>query len=554
MSALPTDVMQGVPSVNVWGAGGMNVLGRNRGVTLTEAILYLTIAAGVVVFSASVLEDQRNLQDNRLIAAELQAILDGTQLYVARDFDAIRRDLFASTASADPLAAEIPVGNVVAAGFLPVLFAAGTGALNSLYGQDYAILARGALRSAPADAVSKSSVEDGDGNLQAILVDGVFNLTAGNDELDLEVILVSSRTAAGATPIPPQEGSRIVELTGRLAAGYVGEPDLSPTTSARGAFGGWELTTLGLYGGGGAALPNAPPADGQVLAALVALPNSGAVSVVGTARDSESFARCAGVPETSAAFGDCLDAVTANRLYSSVVFNTYDADGDTLLDTVPGIIGVGEIAFANPLDTNGDGVLDAAFASMAGLNQLEMTSYDTNGDGILDRLSSVSGLSGVSCASAAVTASAPQRLRLECPEVEVSALLTVGAGLNVTGTSVLADTTVSTLAVTGTAKVGTDLEVGNVLRAKDIVYRSTNGTWNFNTPNAVTLPQPPCPAGSTPSYAVSITGFDVRPRSLLQLEPVITGNVLDITARCSGGGGGLCTGGSADYFVQAYCQ
>lgn len=344
-----------------------------RGATIVEALLYLSVAIGVIAFSGRILQDEQTRQRDQIIASDVQMMVDTMQLYVAQSYDRILGDLFDATSTGEPMVGEFAMDRLVDAGFLSEMFSAGTGSLGAIYGHDYAVLHRAVLRSAPEETVIKTA--EMESNLVQ-LTDGVFSEAEGggveNDELDLEVVLVSrlqSADDANPRPIEPQNGSRIIELTGRAAAGYVptpaiASPDDEPLT-ARGAFGGWALSLEPYVG-----LPSAPAAEGGVIASIISLPVTGVVSVLVDARDRENLSRCSDLPPNSTAYSDCLAASSGNQLFSDLVFNAWDSDGDGVLDRLPSIQGLHQIVFASAQDTDNDGAKDA-FPEIDGLQRID---------------------------------------------------------------------------------------------------------------------------------------------------------------------------------------
>lgn len=404
-----------------------------RGATIVEALLYLSVAIGVIAFSGRILQDEQTRQRNQIIASDVQMMVDTMQLYVAQSYDTILGDLFDATSPGGSLVGEFAMDRLVSAGFLADMFSEGTGSLRAIYGHDYAVLHRAVLRSAPDDTVVKTA--EIESNL-AQLTDGVFTEAEGgdvtNDELDLEVVLVSRQQPAGDAnpkPIEPQNGSRIIELTGRAAAGYVptlaiGSSDDEQIT-ARGAFGGWALS-LEPYEG----LPSAPDAEGGVIASIISLPVTGVVSVLVDARDRENLSRCSDLPPNSSAYSECLAASSGNQLFSDLVFNAWDSDGDGVLDRLPSIQGLHQIVFGSAADTDNDGAKDS-FPGIDGLQRIDfagavpITDDEDVTTGSFE-YSEVTNLFAISCHAADNTDAKPaavgasDQIQINCPTTRLT--------------------------------------------------------------------------------------------------------------------------------------
>ena len=387
-----------------------------RGATIVEALLYLSVAAGVIAFSGQVVQGEQTRQRNQIVAADIKMVVDATQLYVAQNYDAIVADLFDDTSADTPMVAEFGLDRLVGAGFLPALFQSGTGGLGGIYGQDYTVLHRAVRRSAPTITLANTAALGAD---RVTLTDGGFEAGV-NDELDLEVVLLSV-PGPDWRVIEPQNGNRIVELTGRPATGFV-QPeyvrgDGTPPV-ARGAFDGWGLSLEPFV--------DLRPEifEGGLLASIISLPVTGVVSVLANARDIENLSRCADAPQNTAAYSECVAASTGNALYSDLVFNAWDSDGDGTLDRRPGISGLYQLEFGAPLDTDSDSIPDT-FGTITNLFALSCHAAD--------------GGSG-----APLSVGVAQEFEVNCPTTRLRGTVlaenaTVTGDLAVSGRSTLAD-------------------------------------------------------------------------------------------------------------------
>lgn len=467
-----------------------------RGATIIEALLYLSVAAGVVAFSGQILQTEQNRQRNQIVASDVQSVVDATQLFVAQTYDGLVADLVAQTTTGSSMLAEFGLEKLVDAGFLPAIYVNGPGGLLGVYGQTYSILYRAVLRSNPSNTISKTNAIEA---RLPELTDGVFSEdgsgTVTNDELDLEVILVSAqRNSEGlqTRPIEPQNGTRIVELAGRPAIGFV-PPRMfwndSGAAVARGAFKGWELS-LSAY----SSLPSAPVEEGGVIAALISLPVTGVVSVLVDARDTENLSRCADIPPNTQAHGDCIASSSGNQLFTDLVFNAWDSDGDGALDKLPALTGLHKITLGDPIDADGDGTLES-FPDIEGVHRIEFrgaveTELDSNGNPITGSstlYSEVSNLFALSCHAADGSPTAPEttaqqnQFQINCPATKLS------------GTLVASSASFDTLTATAVLDVTDSLTIGGIARfngnttfsdTASILFEgntATEGTASMNT-------------------------------------------------------------------------
>lgn len=471
-----------------------------RGATIVEALLYLSVAAGVIAFTGQILQSEQSRQRDQIVALDVQMVVDATQLYVSQNYDTIVSDLLAGKAEGAPLVGQFGLERLVDAGFISSLFANGSGGLRGVYGQSYAVLQRATLRSDPTVTVNRSLALMG--GLTG-LTDGVFRETDGiveNDELDLEVVLVTTTVpqadAPNPRPIPPSNGSRIIELAGRAAIGYVPPAVLAREGEgplARGAFNGWELSMTPYD-----SLDFAPKLDGGVIASIIALPVTGIVSVLVDARDRENLSRCAEIPENTAPFADCIDASAGNKLFSDIVFNAWDSDGNGTLDILPDIAGLHQLAFGRPTDTNNDRTVDA-FPSIAGVQNINFAGatpidLDENGNplaGSRKVLSEMTNLFALSCHAADGNAAAPTAMPAEgsfevnCPTTRLKGTVTadsatitqdldVKGAATIGGTAAFAgDVTISGAATLASANIGAGgLIVGGPTELGDVTLNT----------------------------------------------------------------------------------
>lgn len=439
---------------------------RRRGVTLAESILYLTIAFSVIVFSAQTLQQEQQRQQEVQLAAELRQYIGSAQAYVSRNYSTLLGDLF-DVADAQPgvgdLAMEIPLADLVEAGFLPAVFQPGQGALAQLHGHEYAVLARAVRRAdaavPQATATSADVDTDGDGAVDDAFTNGVF--APGDDELDLEVLVISRRMPGFAAPGPvngpggpigAQIGNRVVGASEVSSAGFLFADDpaaANPPTVAIGPFGGWRLNVEPFRNANGAdLLDRSGPGH---FGALVALSNYGVVrgnpeTIVEEFTAEETVSRCGSLPVGSAAHQACLDGT---ELYDSVVFNSWNRGTEAAPDIVhPAIAGVGSIAMSDEATAAAEitGLRRLAMAApaggtaeIAGLGRLAMAPPAGAQSEItgLNRLEMTEGrieqLFGITCLAGGQVPLAANRIVIECEEVSVPGTLEVGGRLRLGG-------------------------------------------------------------------------------------------------------------------------
>lgn len=504
-----------------------------RGATIVEALLYLSVAAGVIVFTGRVLQGEQVRQRNQIVAADVQMVLDATQLYVAQYYDAIVADLFDDTELDADMLGEFGLAPMIEVGFLPALFTSGSGGLRGIYGQDYFVLHRAVLRSNPGVTVQRTVDTIND---RAELTDGEYvatqnvagDLIVTNDEVDLEVLLVTLPTPGGAVdpplPIEPQNGNRIVELTGRPATGFVQPPFLRGAGTdpvATGAYNGWNLNLSQFE----ALRPEID--NGGILASIIALPITGVVSVLADARDRENLSRCADVAEFSAVHRECLAASAPNALYSNLVFNTWDSDGDGVIDGLPGLDGVYQISFGDPLDTDGAAGADT-FGEITNLFALSCHAAD-GGAGAADATPAVGELD-VNCPTT--------RLRgtVVAPSATVQGLLDT-QDLVVAGQTQLRDVTMSGGLFLEDAADPKDLLDQVPVWSRRVIFNNFSeqpsmGTQSRNQ-NITTLGSNPfhpdmCPATRPPVLTHSLVGYEFSgspTQSDLQTTDILSVNV-----------------------------
>jgi len=481
--------------VHVVTSDGVRARAARRGVTLVEAILYLSISFSVITFTAQTLVRERDRQEETLVAGDLRQHLASAQGYVAARYDRILGALYDGTDAGDPLALNLGLDDVVASGYLPSVYVNNEGALQKVYGQEFTVLARAVLRSAaldaapgaPAPTANRNDVEQaGGGAIRADLTDRVFDLSDPeneNDEIDLEVLLVTT----GGEPAGTTRGNRIVASARMPSAGFIRPIDAENPNDgieAVGPYGAWTLDVTpfqeaGLLGESGAGY----------FGSLVALSNFGSVSadpadVSEKVEAEETLSRCSGLPAGSEDHERCL---SGNGLYDSLVFNAWDSDDDGTVDRFPGISGVNSIVMSDE---------PGAEASISGLRALAMAGAEAAISGVAqvrtadgglafadpeDGAAAISGIGtlemadgridnllGISCLAGGAQNVLANGIAIDCPETRLSGTLIttgaaqIGAALTVQGAATIdgAATVGGALGVTGDTALDGNVTVG----------------------------------------------------------------------------------------------
>lgn len=290
---------------------------RQRGSFLLEAVLATAVLMSFIGLVAVIMQDEGKKQENTLLAAEQKMVIEAAQDFVAERYDEIRSErLFAGDGIST---VEIP--ELVQEGYLPAIFDNGT-ALSRLFGQNYHLLLRAVDRADTGVPQATLIADDLDVNLDGV-VDPVF--TDGNPdnrEVEIEAVLVTR----GTESVPPGRAGDIIARMEMLNAGYV-----ETAGSTSGSYGNFsfdlsEFSPTGL----------APDAGG--FASVVALSSYGALGGEGPGADSgtipDPLRRCEGMDPSMAEYSDCL---AGNDVYTNIVFNGYDSNGDTVDDVFPAL-------------------------------------------------------------------------------------------------------------------------------------------------------------------------------------------------------------------------
>ena len=215
---------------------------RQRGVTLTEAILYLIIAASAIVLVAGLIFNEQQRQSDVITANANRVILEQAQNFIATEYDEVRQEAFETgIAESDNLVGlTYSMQDLSNAGYLPASFLQ-DGTVTNSFGQEYFLMVRGVNRSDTSEPKDTLLVSDFTGvSTWSDFVDDFGddwldpNPSAGEDRFDLEAVIVTE----GGDRIPPNRGNRIASASGIATAGYA---QLTDPITLSGAFDSYQL-------------------------------------------------------------------------------------------------------------------------------------------------------------------------------------------------------------------------------------------------------------------------------------------------------------------------
>ncbi len=389
-----------------------------RGATLLEAAISISLFGSVILLVNAMVSEETERQRDAALGGDLKLMTQFATRYVAAEYDAIRLSL-AGLSGTNAITA-ISMQDVADAGHLPPSMLVG-GEHRNGERQTYSIVVRGVSRlntDIPQTTLAISALDaNGDGLTDAGLMDGI----AGNDELDLEALLVTS----GGAPVPPQRGNPAAAAAELAVAGYVQNPG-----TATGPFGSWSLDITPF-----ASLAGYPAAGRFV--SLLALSGHGVLNfspAAGGQTDGNFLERCPGL--SGAALAECA---VSNELYTDVRFRAFDRDADGAPDEFGAIEDVYSIRMGAPADSDGDSTVDT-FPEITGLLRLQC------------------GAAGSSTVSAGT-------LLVDCAAADFTGDARIGNSLTVAGTA----------AVTGNVSAGADMDVTGELTAERFLAEAIGG-------------------------------------------------------------------------------
>lgn len=529
--------LRAIPGLDPGPSGGRRAAPRGRAATLIELVLYLTITMLVLVFTIQLVDAEQQRRNSVIVTGTLQQAIQGAQLYVATEYDNLREELF-DPDDAGPTSGKqmLLVVTDIPDGFFPPTFDRDDNALTRYHDQRFALLLRGVLRSdtdSPMATITPNDIDHelvpgtlGD-EIAVEYIDGTFTVddsgTVTNDEFDIEAILLTHGDKPGDAydGIPPNDANRIVAQSEVQTAGILmwtdSDGNILPVADgekpsgvdnrllAMGPNGGWTMDVMPFV-----ELFETDPDKmyqprASRFAAPIALSKFGVLTTAGNPaeqEDPDGLSRCADIPRDNEAYADCI-APDESALFSSLVFNAWDSDGDGRIDQFPGFAGVGGISMADVTDsqipTRIEGLsflgMRAPYASVEGgdIDRFSVISdvstivmaepFDANlrDDGdpatvtdVAMRYSSIAGLGGISCGAGASTQMEDGRLVFDCEETQLSERMLIQSdGLTMAGASAIQNN----MGVTGSLVVprpgeadstGTQISDGELtLRSKD---------------------------------------------------------------------------------------
>lgn len=474
---------------------------RKRGTTLIELVLYIGIATVIMTFSIGLLREEQIRSERAALAGELSQAITSTQSYVTANYESIRDQLLADTLNGQDLIRAYNLTEAVAAGFLPAFFANGTAPKSFAESFNFAIAVRAVLRgdtTAPPATLTRTNALLNPvvaGQFRQDLIDNRFvrNITGTvtNDELDLEVLLISIANDP-CTIVPFMHSSRIISQSGANVAGYVTgvgngqgpagcDPQISAdpawtltgTQVATGPYGQWQLQlapyaalTLTAAEFPGAGFGGDRAVQAGRFASLMAVQNRSPLSESARVLAAgDSAFRCSDVPVNSA---EALACQQSGLMYSGISFNSWDSDANGIDDRFPGISDVNAISMASRTDANGVPIAYTAAPQVSNVLSLSCTRDDVNStlDDVL---------------------SEPGKLSIDCPETTISGLV-ITAG-NVTANSLVLN--------------GADVEAR-------LVQPSTYTFPDANNNPSHEVQKPTCPTGLDPDISVTPATYAVE--------------------------------------------
>lgn len=452
---------------------------RKRGTTLIEMVLYITLVSLVMTFSLGLLREEQVRRERTAFAAELRQVTSASQAYVAANYDGLLNTLLNDTPINGPLIAVRPIAEVVAAGFLPQGFAGTSNPKSFVDTLNYSLVMRAVRRNDEGDltlpvaerfpdTVDKTTAIFDAGPPQTF-VPALVDRDPGNDEIDLEVLLVTT----GADPcviVPSVQGPRIASQAETVAAGYItgpggglpvgcpaavmNDPAWTGPFRATGPFAAWTLPLAPYIG---LQLDGDPAVQAGRLASLIALQERPALSEgAAVAGAGDSAFRCADVTPNTPQHLECRQSAL---MYSGITFAAWDSDGNGSLDQRPGLADVHSISLAAPVAGSG---------------------------------AQIRNVLSLACGAGASTVGTIDEVNVDCPTTKLQGLV-VSEDAEVTGDLILK---------------GENIEAKF---AKSNVYTFAGGA-------ALTVPKPVCPTGYSANMAASVMSYeatDVRKQRVL---------------------------------------
>lgn len=303
--------------------------GRQRGISLLEGVLYLTLVGSVIVFSAEFIRSEQQRQEQIALGGEAGFLLERAQAFVADNHENLVQDLVAEASNPLNPGSEailsLGLADLSDAGYIDAAFLSG-GAAATRFGQEWRLLLRG---------VDTADIARPRATLtEAMIVPDLLDGDPSNGEMVIEAILVSS----GGDAIPDITGTGAAARAGSLGVGFIRSSEIGVS---RGAYGVFALDISGFAG-----LSDSP--DPGRFASIVTLADFRTLldGTAGEGGPPDALRRCAdilasGIPETDQRYIDCIE--DGNRVYSDILFVNSDTTGSGFPDFFPRIAGVSRI-------------------------------------------------------------------------------------------------------------------------------------------------------------------------------------------------------------------
>lgn len=401
---------------------------RKRGISLLEAILYLTVSTSVIVMFADLMNTESKRQEDISMAQSMNMMINSSQRYVAAEYDAIRDELLSRADLGETASLSVPMQELSSMGYLPDSFISNG---ENLFGQQYVLLMRAVSALDTSVPQATMLLEDIDADNDNRIDNHLVDQDNSNDEMTIEALLVTS----GGEEVPAARGPAIAVRTQKLTAGFVSEEGIS-----RGSYGSFTFDISGFSDF------SDYPTPGH-FANIISLSRFSTVDFTATNTGQsvpDPMQRCSEIienPGMTVTSPDYLACLSTNDMYNDIVFNSYDTDGDGIDDIYPGISGANNINMSGSQDTDGDGLPDR-FAKISDVYNIEMGSpVDTNGDGTADRYSSITNLARIACGGASDTV-IDGTLVIDCENVVANGDMIISGDL-ITGGDVTGDRFIS---------------------------------------------------------------------------------------------------------------
>lgn len=288
------------------------------GAWLTEQMFVAGIMIGVAGAVADFLWSEYERLQASTISAEYELALLGSRTLIANRYSDIINDLYAAAGTSGSAIKAYSISDLESAGVLPQDINIG-GALKKKLGQDYALLVRlvdAASAAVPQPTLQMTALDPGStGSIDPMWVN--------NDEVDgeaeIEAVLVSYGAAS-------QKRSFVNQVALNVDAALVGA--MADATTAKGMTASYTMDVS----------PYLSATEAPALGSLVGIVALSGYGVIGHAEvddpSGDELHRCANVDPSSVEYIACM---AGNDVYTDIVFNPYDTNGDTIIDYYPSI-------------------------------------------------------------------------------------------------------------------------------------------------------------------------------------------------------------------------